>query len=205
MAMANIDWRVLRGAMILLVVSVVAGGSLLAWAATFEQGTEREYQRKQNVFRNARNRYQTLDDEQRMRETYLPKYRALQAEGVIGDELRLDWIEALRDAVLQVKPPSLTWEISSRAEHQPHFPLNTGVFKLYSSEMNLGMGLLHEGDLPAVLADLDRSGTGVFTVTGCVLSRVSKQTQQDPTKPNINASCDLLWYTIEPPPSGAGT
>ena len=134
-----------------------------------------------------------------MLETYLPQYRALEEEGIVGTEQRLNWLETLRVATREIKLPALRYEITSQQEYLADFSLNTGVFKVYESTMNLELGLLHEEDLTALLEKLERQGKGFFNVVKCNVARSQPEFRRDPARPNLTASCGLSWLTIRPP------
>src|SRR5262245_25902337 len=85
--------------------------------------------------------YQAIDDEQNVIATYLPQYQALESEGVIGEELRLNWVEALREAARVIKLPALRYELSARDVEEPDIPLPSGAYKVYASRMRVEAGL----------------------------------------------------------------
>ena len=79
--------------------------------------------------------------------------------------------------------------------------LPRGTFKVYATDMRLSVGLLHEGDLPAMLAALDEAAAGMFSVAGCAMTTRNDAfpLKPDPRSPNINAECRLQWYVVRKP------
>ena len=136
-------------------------------------------------------------------EEYLPLYRDLESKGVIGQERRLDWIDTLRQASQQVELPTLRYVIDSQSVYQPEFLAPAGSFQIYSSNMRLDLGLLHEGDLGTLFSELDANATGLYTVFECDLSRNHRQREfvkrADAT--NLRAKCGLRWLTIKQRPA----
>ena len=197
MKLAEIDWVVLRGALILLVVALIVSVTLIYGGVHFGEQMSREIGTERRQLTSVRSQYQTIDDEQRVIELYLPQYEVLAERGIVGKEHRLSWVETLKAVAEEVKVPSLRYELYPQEEYVAEFPLRQGVYKVYSSEMRLDMGLLHEGDLPVVLRELQRKATGLFTVSRCQLIRSSQLVTMQPKAKNINASCQLKWYTIE--------
>ena len=199
MKLAEIDWVVMRGAMILLVVALIVSVTLIYGGVHFGEKMSREIGNERRQLTSVRSQYQTIDDEQRVIELYLPQYEALAERGIVGREHRLSWVETLKAVAEEVKLPSLRYELFPQEEYVAEFPLQQGVYKVYSSDMRLNMGLLHEGDLPLVLRELQRKATGLFTVSRCEMRRSSQVVTMRPKAQNINASCDLKWYTIKQP------
>jgi hypothetical protein len=196
---ADIDWRELRGALAALIASLLFGASLLAASHYFESRMQAQYQVQKRLLDVVRGNYYAVDEEERLIESFLPQYVALQNEGIVGAEQRLSWVEALGDASARIKLPSLSYEISSREAYKPEFPLDTGAFRVYATEMRLRVGLLHEGDLPALLHALDRAATGLYTVDHCSVSRNSEEFRLSPAAENLTAQCSLRWFTIAAP------
>ena len=199
MKLAEIDWVVLRGALIFLVIAVIVSVTLIFGGVHFGDQASREIGNQRRQLTSVRSQYQTIDDEQRVIELYLPQYEVLEERGVVGKERRLSWVETLKAVAEQVKLGSLRYELYPQKEFVAEFPLQQGVYKVYSSDMRLDMGLLHEGDLPVVLRELQRKATGLFTVSSCTLLRGSELITMQPKANNINATCELKWYTIKQP------
>lgn len=197
--LAEIDWRELRGALALLAATLLLSAGLLGGSHYFESRMEAKYEAQKRRLNVVRSNYYTVDEEERLIEAYLPRYRLLKERGVIGDEQRLTWVEALGDASASIKLPSLSYEISPQRPYVPDIPLDTGAFQVYASEMNLRIGLLHEEDLAALLRMLDRHATGLYSVSHCRLSRNAETFRLAPMAENITAHCTLRWYTITLP------
>ncbi|NIR28071.1 MAG: hypothetical protein GWN84_01785 [Gammaproteobacteria bacterium] len=197
--LGEIEWGELRGALALLIATLLVSTGLLGGSHYFESRMEMKYEAQKRRLSVVRSNYYTVDEEERLIEAYLPKYRALREQGIIGDEQRLSWVEALGDASASIELPSLTYEISPRRPFVPDIPLETGAFQVYASEMNLRIGLLHEGDLPALLRALDRNATGLYSVSYCRLSRNVDTFRLAPMAENLTAQCTLRWYTIALP------
>ena len=118
-------------------------------------------------------------------------------QGRIGDEQRLNWIETLRQVAARIKLPSLQYEIRAQREYEPDFPIETGRFSVFVSEMTLNVGLFHEEDLPRMLDELGRRAAGMFTVAGCSVLPIQDSFQSNPTKPNLEAQCQLRWFVVK--------
>ncbi len=205
MKLDQIDWGVLRNALILLVISIAISAGVLSSSFYFWGKMDRIHKRERSALFGVRAQYQNVDEEERIIQRYLPLYRDLESRGVIGPERRLDWIDTLRQASQRVELPTLRYVIDSQNIYQPEFLLPSGTFQIYSSNMRLDLGLLHEGDLETLFADLDANATGLYTVSSCDLRRNHRQREfvkrADAT--NLIAECGLRWLTIKQPPAAS--
>jgi hypothetical protein len=196
----DIDWRVLRGALVLLLFSVSVSAVLWWVSHRFWEDMERTYQREHNALVSVRSRYQTIDQEEERIRALMPAFSELQERGIIGREQRLDWVETLRRAVEELKLPSLRYAIDSQQPYEPDFPVPVGgSFRPYASTMTLDLGLLHEGDLPALLDVLERSARGLYSVADCRIRRTRPELGRDPRESNLQAQCRLRWLTVRLP------
>ena len=130
--------------------------------------------------------------------TYYPMFQDLERAGIIGEERRLKWTEALKDADGTLKLPNLTYSIDTQERHASDFPMSEGAYKLFASEMNLDVGLLHGDDLFRLLVKLEEEAEGLFSVDYCSLER-RKDTPGDWQDPHLASKCRLYWYTIQKP------
>jgi hypothetical protein len=132
-------------------------------------------------------------------------FQDLERDGVIGEERRLKWTEALEDADGTLKLPGLTYSIDTQERHRTEFPLaDDGAYKLFVSEMNMDLGLLHGEDLFRLFDKLDEDADGLFSVEACSLTR----RRDDPGRwqdPHLRSNCRLLWYTIKKPGEGGSS
>ena len=193
----DIDWTILQAALItffmcLLVSSAVIGGS---WY--FKQEMLKNYKRSQVQFQGISRQYLAIDEEERLIKEYNPLFLTLFDRGVLGEEHRLDWIETIRATGESIKLPALRYKINSQTIYTPEYPVNTGNFSVYSSDMILNLDLLHEGDIFRVLRDLDNKALGTYSVSGCKFLRISDEVKEDHTEANMSADCNLQWYTIK--------
>lgn len=192
----DIDWKILRGGMIMLVISICIAGSLVYLSMYFQKRMYRDFVSNDARFQTISRRYLAVDEEEKLIKKYYPRFMDLYNKGVIGKEQRLNWIEVLRKAGMQVHLPGLNYQIESQHTYMPSYAVNTGKFSLYSSKMTLTMRLLHEGDLFNLLRILDTNARGIFSLNSCRLSGTGT-IEESADAANINAECDLQWFTIK--------
>lgn len=192
----DIDWKELRGAIIVLVICLSVGITILYASIYFQERMQREFSRNDARFRSISQRYLAVDEEEKLINEYYPKFIELFKNGIIGKEQRLNWIEVLRTATRELNLPRLSYQIESQKPYTPGYTINPGKFKVFSSNMKLEMSLLHEGDLFNIFSELDNEAKGLYSPTMCTLSSTGEITEQRDAS-NIKASCELQWYTIK--------
>jgi hypothetical protein len=198
MKAADIEWTMLRGGLISLAIALGVAGVVVGASYRFWETNDLTFRRADVERRAAEEEYRKLDELEQMVATYYPIFQDLERDGVIGEERRLKWTEALKDADGNLKLPNLTYSIDTQDRHKTEFPLPKGAYKLYSSEMNLDLGLLHGEDLFRLFNRLDEDADGLFSVDACSLSR-QMDSPGDWQRPHLRTTCRLYWYTIKKP------
>jgi len=198
MRAADIEWGMLRGALIGLAIAVVITIAMVVASQHFLDSNDRTFKKADRARRAAYEEYRNLDNQEQMIATYYPLFQALEKEGVIGDERRLKWTEALDQADSVLKLPGLTYSINAQTRHETEFALEDGAYKLFSSEMILDLGLLHGQDLFRLFSRLDEDAEGLYSIDTCTVSR-SRQEPGSPKVAHLSSKCKLYWYTIKRP------
>jgi len=193
----NIDWAYLRGGVMFFVSAAVFSGSLIAGSHYFEKQMARQHRLDHARFQDISSRYLAVDEEEKLIEKYLPQFLQLNEIGVLGEEQRLSWVEVLRNAGDQMKLPALGYEITSQRDYTPGFPVILGQYKIFVSNMNLNMQLLHEGDLFRLLGILNELTNGRYTISECELIRNFEEITDNVTAANVAASCELKWFSVK--------
>ncbi|MEM7026667.1 MAG: hypothetical protein AAF410_00395 [Pseudomonadota bacterium] len=196
---SDIDWKVLKLSLIMLCICVIISGSLVGASYYFSNQMEKEFTKNKQQFQSISRRYLDIDQEEQLLLDYYPRFVKLYNKGIIGKEKRLNWIEALRQSGESVNIPSLRYSIESQSEFSPTYPVDYSGFKLYSSEMQLVLGLLHEGDLFNLLSELSVNAKGLFTVDECIIRRSSDELKFEKDMVNVNTICTMQWITINLP------
>ena len=193
----DIDWKVLRGALITLTVSLLLAGGVVGSSYYFQENMKKEYRRHDAQFKSISGRYLAIDEEERLIKKYFPVFVELYNRGVIGREQRLHWIETMRKAGEEINLPMLNYQIKSQSEYIPGFQVTLGKYKLYSSTVSLSMQLSHEGDLFMLLEELSERANGIYNVSRCKMRSDSEIVTNIPNAANITVECDLQWFTIK--------
>ena len=193
----DLDWKVLRTALLTITASLISSGLLLGGSFYFADEMKKKFIRENASFRSASSRYLAIDEEERLIKEYHPVFVDLYHKGILDKERRLDWIEALKSIGDQINPPVLNYQIATQELYTPAFPVNLGRYQLHASTMSLTMQLLHEGDLFRLFASLDEEAQSIYHLSSCHLQRSSDAITADADVPNIRAQCELKWFTIK--------
>ena len=194
--MREVDWRALRGAIVLFVLALAFGAATAGGAIRFHHDAMRGYEREKGALESIRSRYRTIDGQRRLIDVWLPRFHALHRDGVIGEERRLAWIERLRDAAARVRLPSLRYRIERRTVYETGLDAGTGAYRAFSTVVHLEAGLLHEGDLERLFRELSAPGAGLHRVEHCEIRRAGPEFVTGPDAINLFAECDLRWITF---------
>jgi hypothetical protein len=188
---------VLRGAIGIFSICLLVGGTLLGASHYFLEEMKAEYRNNHARFRDVSRKYLAVDEEERIVERDYPAFVRLYERGILGEEHRLSWLESLRKAGDKIQLPEIGYRISSQSVYEAEFPVDLGAFNIYVSEMNLTLGLLHEGDLLGLLDALNDNAEGLYSVSRCEANRVNEEAEFAPSRPTIMASCRLNWFTVD--------
>ena len=194
--MRAIDWRALRGSIVVVTLAATIGVTVAGGALRFHAEAVRGHERQKGRLEAIRSRYWTIDEQKRSIETWLPAFRALESAGVIGEERRLEWIEAMRAAAARVKLPSLRYRIEPRTAFEAEADLDAGGYRAFSTVVRLEAGLLHEGDLVRLVGDLANGDAGLARLERCDVRRTGPDFVMRPNAANLTAQCDLRWITL---------
>lgn len=166
-------------------------------SARFDQVYD-TYNSERRNFNQLTRDYRTAIQRERVYREHVDQFDLFSKNGYIGEEHRLSWIEALQDVNRELKLPVLKYDIKPRQAFElrdTEFVPNDKI-TVYESVMQLNLGLLHAGDLFVFLSELKKRASGLFEVRSCDLQRASSELLFSAQNPNVNALCQLAWYTI---------
>ncbi|MDP2785981.1 MAG: hypothetical protein Q8O38_15515 [Sulfurimicrobium sp.] len=204
--MAGENLLMMRIALILLALSIVTGLGLHFGGSLFERRHQEQHAQAQQRLDAARqNRARTATEQENIRR-YLAPYQALLAARQIGEERRLDWIDALGRSREQRKFFPMEYDIAARRPYTFTGLPSANALTISASRMNIKFSLLHEGDLFTLLNDLHTRKAGLFALDHCEITR----NPQEKGKPlqlaqNLVAECSLDWLSVGAPSSPPAT
>lgn len=202
--MNNEELKALRLPLIVLltVVALVAGAIYYTDLLAKQAATALAQQK--TAFQSAQSRMRQFGDEKNTIVQYVDKYRELEKIGFAGEEQRINWLDALRNANAKAELFGVNYQIGVQHPYPYASEFDPGGIALQESIMELDMRLLHEGDLLRFLDALRAQQVGLFHVKECTLLRTDK-TEALRNQPYLSAKCDLVWITARPntPATGA--
>lgn len=191
------ELKALRGPLILLVAVLAAAAGTIYYTHLLSQQAQTALTKQQTLLRDAQARMRRSGDEESIITQYVEKYRQLQQSGFIGDEQRIEWLNALRAANERTDLFGVNYGIDAQQPYAYAAELNPGQFALRQSVMKLEFRLLHELDLLRFFDALRAQNNGLFQLDQCALRR-TETTAAIRYQPNISANCQLTWITATP-------
>ncbi|MGY1489237.1 hypothetical protein ACW4YW_07465 [Methylobacillus pratensis] len=196
------DWQRLALPLVALLVALVFAIGIVAYAQAYRDEVGQRLQQQQSQLMQARSRLLSSDQERENIIRYLPVYQRLISQGFIGEEHRIEWVDALRNIHQSQRLFGIKYSIGAQAPYQPGFVGNTAPFTLYRSIMKLELPLLHEGDLLVLLDGLKRNQSTPFLVRDCTMERsgIAVTTMLAPV---ASVACEIDWLTLRESTPGA--
>jgi hypothetical protein len=135
---------------------------------------------------------------------YIGPYQELERRGIVGEEQRLNWIDALRVANIDAQLYGVDYEVGSQVPYSFVEEVNAAGLPVQQSVMKLKLGLLYETDLLTFFRVLADQHVGEFAVNQCALQRLTSDVSKPLNQPTLRAECDVAWVTIPPPAAAEG-
>ncbi|HWQ38589.1 MAG TPA: hypothetical protein VNM24_08270 [Burkholderiales bacterium] len=179
---------------VVLAAAVAAGALIVRYANADLARAQQRLAAQTAALDEARRRFQRSDEEKAAILRYLPAYQALQQEGFVGGERRIEWIEGLRAADRKAGLDGVQFRIDPQEPFQ--HPAAAGVIaqRLRRSTMKLTLGLTHELDLLEFLDALRAQSAGLFSVRACAMT--GQPGDPAPRRANLQAECEIDWLTV---------
>ncbi|MET0321234.1 MAG: hypothetical protein ABW069_10985 [Duganella sp.] len=195
----------IRTAVLATAGAVVAGLTLVAVTSVSRHEAATDLQRAQRQRDAAYSRYAHVDNEKRDIRLFQQRYVELRQRGLIGDERRLEWVDAIRQVQEELQLPPLSYEIDPQQPVRLEAALDLGEYQLRGSRMRLHMELLHEMDLFDFFAGLH--ARGFFAAQDCSIKRLATASGTQDTAGSagatLGADCTLNWITMAPAANAA--
>lgn len=181
-----------------MLAGCLAGAAIVLLVSNWlRSSSEAELARAQQLRSASAARLHNVGIERQELARFGPRFAQLQAGGLIGDENRLAWIEAIRTSQASRKLVSANYEIEPQQPVSGELALLTGDYHLRASRMRLELGMVHELDMFNLLGDLRAAGP--FTVQECRIRR-NDVPQEAVGVARLTGNCTLVWLTLGAPP-----
>lgn len=172
-----------------------AGAGLIAWTQYEQRAAVRELAAAREQSAQARERLMRIAEEEKEVKEKLEVYLRLRDLGILGDERRLEWADAMTRIRTQRELPDLRYRVE-RQRLISSVPGKPAAVDFYASAMKVELALLHEGDLINFLADLRDSGNAYYSVKRCAISRTGAAPVTAGLAPRLRAECEIDLITI---------
>lgn len=198
-------WAALRLPAIVLALTLAAAAAIVHLSDQTMQQTRAHLEQLKMAQMLARQQFLKSGEEMNTIVRYLADYQRLRQRGFIGAEHRIDWLDALAAANRQARLFGVEYNIEAQQAYAGELP-GKAQLRLRQSAMKLRLRLLHEDDLARFLGSLAAQRAGVFSVNDCDLQRTTPgaaPTRPHSDQPNLQAECQLVWYTLDEPQPAA--
>lgn len=191
------DLKKITPAFFVLILSIFSVLFLLRYEHAFQEDLLRLLMANHAALENSKTRFIKSGEEKISIEKNLPQYQKLFNQGAIGEEKRIEWMDALRSIHQANKLFNIKFMISEQSAYSIS---NQGIepFKPYHSLMKIEWALLHEGDLLVLLDAMKQKSLAPFVARQCEITRQNNNINNSITA-NLQAKCELDWITVHEP------
>ena len=146
-------------------------------------------------------RLSRIAQEEREVRDHVELYQRLKDLRILGEEQRIEWVEALTRIRIARELPELRYQVE-RQKVLKSLPGNPAL-ELRSSTLKVELALLHEGDLLGFLEDLRASGHAYYSVRQCSIARTADAAPAIAVAPRLRAACQIDLITLADVRGGA--
>jgi len=177
------------------VLLVVAGAWLVFWAKDKSTAEARVLSQAREDRSRVKERLLRIAEEEREVREKLKVYQQLKSLGILGEEQRLEWADAMKRIRAELELPDLRYRVE-RQRPLVSVPGKPGTVDFYASTMRVDLALLHEGDLFSFLWALRASGKAYYAVRRCVVTRTGQPVNVPTLAPRLRADCEIDLITV---------
>jgi len=190
-------WRALRYPLWVLVVALLASIALVFFTGQQLDQEKLRYASQEGVLREARERMLRSSEEKERILRYRAAFIALQRNGFLGEEQRINWVDGLRATSLSLKLSGVSYHIEVQRPYGAPLGIDLGPYRMHQSLMKISLGLLHEEDLMRFVNALAAQQAGVFALRECSLRRLGAgKAESAMLQDNLQADCSLAWLSV---------
>jgi len=196
MKLSKEDLPLIRWNILAVCASLLISALVLYASGEYAKITHQERRGAQSQLNDARNHFNTAQEDQKNMAIYADEYGALIESKIIGDNHRLDWMEALEKIHQKNLTVDFRYNIAPQKTYAPQPAMDSGNFDIHYSEMKLQFDLLHEGQLLDFFTALRSQIKGWYQLEGCALKRENETSVTD-VATHLKAECNGGWITLK--------
>jgi hypothetical protein len=193
------DFKRLQWTIAFLVTMTLVGGGSVWTVLQLKKGSDRAFQEATAARKDIQNKLaQARVEEQELRDK-TARFQALKAQGYIGPEQRLDWIETIARIKAARRIFKLDYDFApQRPVEASILPggASAGGFQIMSSQMQLRLQLLHENELLTLLDEIRGAVQAMIQVRSCTMERLPPGSGDRGNNAQLKADCTLEWITL---------
>jgi hypothetical protein len=189
------ELRLLALPLLACIALLAAGSALITWTQGKRQAAATALSEARVARSRAKERLMRIAEEEKEVKEKLEVYQRLKDLGILGEEQRLEWADAMARIRTERELPDLRY----RVERQRTIATVAGKpanVDFFASTMRVDLALLHTGDLLNFLSDLRASGKAYYSVRRCTLSRTGQLAAATVLAPRLRAECEIDLITI---------
>lgn len=191
MTFTQADLPYIKWSLLTFILTLTIGGGAVLSSQKYAKDAQKAKLSAQQQVTDARAKVSAARDDQANMATYTKEYSAIQRREIIGDEQRLNLIEALEALRKRNRVLDFKYTIAPQQPYKPLTAVNGGNFDLKYSPMKLQIDLLHEGQLINLFESLRNEMNGWFILDQCSLDRSPS------TYAQLKADCSGGWLTMK--------
>jgi hypothetical protein len=176
-------------------VLLAVGAAAIGWTRQVQRDMSGEFAAARDARTQARERLARIAEEEREVKEKLQVYLRLRELGIIGEEKRLEWADAMTRIRTQRELPDLRYRVE-RQRLLASVGTKPASVDFYASTMRLEVAALHEGDLFNLLNDLRDTGNAFYAVRRCSIARIGPGPAVAGLAPRLRAECEIDLVTI---------
>ena len=218
MKFSNSDFRLMRWSLAAVCASILLSSVILYSSSKYADSTKTGLSAAQSKMNDARNRLTMARQDRDNLSDFSQGYDTLEKNKIIGDDHRLDWMDALEKLRNQNLAIDFRYNIAPQKIYAPQPAIDNGNFDIHYSETKLQFDLLHEGQLLNFFDALRSQTNGWYQLEGCTMQRTSMNEETGGTTshstrlpedgsqvagyataagPHIKAECSGGWITLK--------
>ena len=185
------------------VVVLIAGSVVVSLSQIYVDDIYQDQQSAKRAMRIWQTKINSSVENNQIIDEFESNFLKLVNQGVVGAEDRLSWFETIQNTAKKRGMPSVKYSISSQVPlKEKNIKREYRGIDVFKSVMTLDIKMAHEGDLFALLNDLEKAD-GLFAVDRCDIEKTSKKIVD--TENLMKAYCELGWYTFRGSKSRKGS
>lgn len=189
------ELRLLALPLFAFLLLVAAGAWLVLWANEKHAAQTRVLAQARADRSRVMERLLRIAEEEREVREKLKVYQQLRDLGILGEEQRLEWADAMKRIRAELELPDLRYRVE-RQRPLVSVPGKPGTVDFHASTMRVDLALLHEGDLFSFLGALRASGKAYYAVRRCVVTRTGQAANVPTLAPRLRADCEIDLITV---------